>query len=111
MTDSVELESIDAERVESYLRVLQNNICQTLESLSESDRFFEDQWEYSGGGGGASRVLESGEVFEKAGVNFSSIHGVKLPKAATAKRTDLEDKPFSAMGVSLVLHPMNPYVP
>ena len=111
MTDSVELESIDAERVESYLRVLQNNICQTLESLSESDRFFEDQWEYSGGGGGASRVLEGGEIFEKAGVNFSSIHGVKLPKAATVKRTDLKDQPFSAMGVSLVLHPLNPYVP
>ncbi len=101
----------DAARVEEYLRGLQQNICQALEQLGGSDRFVADPWSYAGGGGGITRVLESGRLFEKAGVNFSSIHGVELPAAATAKRTDLKDRPFSAMGVSLVIHPLNPYVP
>ncbi len=105
------IDAFDAAGVEIYLRGLQKNICETLESLSESDRFIEDLWHYPAGGGGASRILEEGELFEKAGVNFSSIHGVKLPPAATAKRADLEGRQFSAMGVSLVLHPWNPYVP
>ena len=101
----------DAARVERYLRELQQEICCALEALSDSDRFVEDPWTHTGGGGGLTRVLESGQVFEKAGVNFSSIHGVKLPPAATEKRTDLKNQPFSAMGVSLVIHPLNPYVP
>ncbi len=102
---------VDAKLVETYLRKLQQDICQTLESLSPSDQFIEDPWSYAGGGGGVSRVLEDGALFEKAGVNFSSIQGVRLPPAATVKRADLKDQPFSAMGVSLVLHPLNPYVP
>ncbi len=103
--------AVDAARVETYLRALQQDLCQTLESLSPSDRFVEDQWNYAAGGGGVSRVLEGGEVFEKAGVNFSSIQGVRLPPAATLQRTSLENQSFSAMGVSLVIHPLNPYVP
>lgn len=102
---------VDANLVETYLRALQQKICSELEKLGGSQRFIEDQWSYSGGGGGNSRILESSSVFEKAGVNFSSIHGVKLPPAATAKRIDLKDKPFSAMGVSVVAHPLNPYAP
>lgn len=104
-------EAADADRVEAYLRTLQRDVCHALEALGGPERFIEDQWDYSGGGGGASRILESGAVFEKAGVNFSSIHGVRLPPAASAKRAELSDRPFSAMGVSVVAHPLNPYVP
>ena len=111
MSEASNRETVDAGLVEAYLRSLQQRICHALEALGGADRFIEDQWDYSGGGGGNSRILESGTVFEKAGVNFSSIHGVELPPAATVKRTDLKDKPFSAMGVSVVAHPLNPYVP
>jgi len=111
MTDiSVASESV-GERVEVYLKSLQADICQALEALDGAESFVSDALAYAGGGGGVSRVLQSGGLFEKAGVNFSSIHGVKLPQAATEKRADLEDPPFSAMGLSLVVHPLNPYVP
>ena len=101
----------DTARVETYLRDLQSRICQALESVDGSGQFAADPWTYAGGGGGTSRVLKSGQVFEKAGVNFSAIHGVRLPPAATVTRTELNDLPFSAMGVSLVIHPWNPHVP
>ncbi len=111
MTEAEKCDKTGALRVEAYLKNLQRNICQSLESLDRSKNFAEDPWNYSGGGGGISRVLEGGRTFEKAGVNYSSIHGIQLPAAATEKRSDLADRPFSAMGVSLVVHPLNPYVP
>ena len=111
MAEAVLASVNDAARVEAYLRDLQSRICQALESLDGSGQFAADPWTYAGGGGGTSRVLQSGQVFEKGGVNFSAIHGVRLPPAATATRTDLNDLPFSAMGVSLVIHPWNPHVP
>ena len=73
--------------------------------------FREDSWERPGGGGGRSRVLENGNLFEKAGVNFSLVHGDGLPPSATAQRPELAGRSFKAMGVSLVIHPHNPYVP
>ncbi|MDE0308972.1 MAG: oxygen-dependent coproporphyrinogen oxidase [Acidiferrobacterales bacterium] len=97
--------------VENYLRQLQDRICDELESLDGVGRFDRDEWEFVDGGGGDSRVLESGKVFEKAGVNFSSIRGASLPVAATQKRTHLESRSFTATGISLVVHPLNPYVP
>ena len=97
--------------IEDYFRNLQNQICSELEVLDEKGRFIQDEWQFADGGGGDSRVLESGRIFEKAGVNFSSIHGASLPKAATQKRTNLQDLPFTATGVSVVIHPQNPYVP
>ncbi len=97
--------------VESFLRCLQNRICDELERLDGVGKFDSDEWDFADGGGGDSRVLESGNVFEKAGVNFSSIRGASLPMAATEKRTHLESRPFTATGVSLVIHPLNPYVP
>ena len=111
MTEAVLASVNDTARVEAYLRELQSRICQALESLDGSGQFAADPWTYAGGGGGTSRILQSGQVFEKAGVNFSAIHGVRLPPAATVTRTDLNDLPFSAMGVSLVIHPWNPHVP
>ena len=102
---------INPNKVETWLKRLQAEICRGLEAHSEDGRFSEHRWQHSGGGGGVSRIVEYDEVFEKAGVNFSSIHGLKLPAAATAKRKDIEHLPFSAMGVSVVVHPYNPYVP
>jgi len=74
-------------------------------------RFHEDAWQHAGGGGGRTRLLRDGPVFEQAGVNFSHVTGAQLPAAATAQRPELAGRAFEAMGVSLVVHPRNPYVP
>jgi coproporphyrinogen III oxidase len=71
----------------------------------------QDAWERAEGGGGVTRLIEDGAVFERAGVNFSHVHGAQLPQAASAARPELAGRSFQAMGVSLVLHPRNPYVP
>jgi len=101
----------DLNAVSSYLLALQDSICQTLEHEDDGGAFREDRWSRPEGGGGRSRVLENGAVFEKAGVNFSHVAGQTLPPSATASRPELAGKPFHAMGVSLVIHPRNPYVP
>lgn len=102
---------IDREAVENYLLALQDRICTALEALETGGAFMEEQWSRPEGGGGRTRVLQEGEVFEKAGVNFSRVTGTDLPAAATAKRPELRGRSFEAMGVSLVIHPRNPYVP
>lgn len=100
------------EAVKSYLQVLQERICQALEAEEASARFIEDRWEYANGlGGGRSRVLAGGETFEQGGVNFSHVIGQSLPPSATAHRPELAGRSFQALGVSLVIHPLNPYVP
>ncbi len=99
------------EEVRTYLLDLQNRICQALEAEDGSQKFLEDSWLRKEGGGGRSRVLEGGAVFEKAGINFSDVHGSGLPPSATASRPQLAGAPFRAMGVSLVVHPRNPKVP
>ena len=96
--------------VREYLLDLQDRICRSLESI-DGETFAEDSWERPAGGGGRSRVLADGGVFEKGGVNFSHVSGGDLPPAATAQRPELAGRGFEAMGVSLVLHPRNPYVP
>lgn len=97
--------------VASYLRSLQDSICDALSVLDGSE-FVEDVWEHkNGGGGGRTRVLSGGGLIEKGGVNFSHVLGDKLPPAATQKRPELAGKKFEAMGVSLVIHPENPFVP
>lgn len=101
----------DPEPVRRYLRELQDRITGALEAEDGSGRFREDAWERSEGGGGRSRILEGGAVFEKAGINFSDVHGAGLPESATRARPELAGRSFRAMGVSLVLHPENPYVP
>lgn len=102
--------TIDEQGVRQYLLNLQDTICDALSSLDGSE-FIEDSWPRDAGGGGRSRVLTQGTVFERAGVNFSHVTGDTLPPSATASRPELSGVPFAAMGVSLVLHPNNPYAP
>jgi coproporphyrinogen III oxidase len=97
--------------VSDYLLDLQNRICQELENLDAERSFVEATWKREEGGGGRSRVLEEGAVFEKAGINFSHVHGAQLPASATAHRPELAGRSFQALGVSLVIHPRNPYIP
>ena len=97
--------------VETGLRTLQDEICAALESCEPDQRFIEDAWTREAGGGGRTRVLSGGSTFEQAGVNFSHVTGDALPAAATARRPELAGRGFRAMGVSLVVHPQNPYVP
>lgn len=99
------------EWVKNYLLQLQQQICSTLESLDTKATFIEDRWTRHEGGGGISCVLQNGAVFSKAGVNFSHVCGNHLPPSATASRPQLAGRHFTAMGLSLVIHPENPYVP
>ncbi|MBS1155054.1 MAG: coproporphyrinogen oxidase [Proteobacteria bacterium] len=96
--------------VKDYLLTLQQNIVATLENL-DGTSFRTDAWQREGGGGGITRVIEDGPLFERGGVNFSHVMGAGLPPSATANRPELAGRAFEAMGVSLVLHPRNPYVP
>jgi coproporphyrinogen III oxidase len=101
----------DIETVKRYLLDLQDRICAALEAEDGSARFREDAWERPGGGGGRTRVLADGTVIEQGGVSFSHVHGPGLPASATAHRPELAGRSFEALGVSLVIHPRNPYVP
>lgn len=96
--------------VKNYLVDLQQRIVAELARL-DGHAFRQDQWTRQEGGGGVTCVLEEGGVFERGGVNFSQVFGDKLPPSATATRPELAGRSFTAMGVSLVLHPRNPYVP
>jgi len=100
-----------ANLVETFLRDLQDRICAAIENIDGQATFTEDAWVREAGGGGRTRVLRNGAVFEQAGVNFSRVHGDTLPPAATAHRPELAGGSFIATGVSLVLHPNNPHVP
>lgn len=101
----------DINKVKNYLLSLQDSICNALEGEEPEARFIEDLWTRTEGGGGKTRVLSKGKVFEQGGVNFSHVSGFNLPPSATAKRPELANRQFQAMGVSLVIHPNNPYVP
>ena len=99
------------EAVKAYLLDLQDRICATLETEDGGARFVEDAWARPAGGGGRTRVIENGALIEKGGVNFSHVHGSGLPPSASAHRPELAGRGFEALGVSLVIHPENPYVP
>ncbi len=99
------------EQVKAYLLDLQASICDALGEEDGRASFIVDEWQRPEGGGGRSRVLTDGAVFEKAGVNFSHVTGESLPPSATAARPELAGRSYQAMGVSLVVHPRNPYVP
>ena len=101
----------DINAVKTYLLGLQDQICSVLEKEDGGKTFLEDNWKREQGGGGRTRVLSNGEVFEQAGINFSHVHGDSLPVSATAHRPELSGRSFQAVGVSLVIHPENPYVP
>ena len=97
--------------VKAYLLGLQESICAALQAEDGEAKFVADSWDRVEGGGGTSRVMTNGKVFEQAGVNFSHVMGDKLPGSATAHRPELAGRSFEAMGVSLVIHPHNPYIP
>ncbi|QJW54367.1 Oxygen-dependent coproporphyrinogen-III oxidase [Serratia plymuthica] len=97
--------------VKSFLLSLQDSICAQLAQADGGAVFNEDRWTREEGGGGRSRVLTQGSVFEQAGVNFSHVSGATLPASATAHRPELAGRSFQAMGVSLVIHPHSPYIP
>ncbi|HCV67113.1 coproporphyrinogen III oxidase [Serratia proteamaculans] len=97
--------------VKSFLLTLQDRICSQLAQADGGAVFNEDRWTREEGGGGRSRVLTDGAVFEQAGVNFSHVSGATLPASATAHRPELAGRSFQAMGVSLVIHPRSPYIP
>lgn len=99
------------DQVKAYLLALQDQICAALAAEDGGTAFRTDEWQRPEGGGGRSRVLADGTVFEKAGVNFSHVTGAQLPPSATASRPELAGRSYQAMGVSLVIHPHNPYVP
>jgi len=101
----------DKAAVKQYLLDLQDRICHALQLEDDRSRFAEENWIREEGGGGRSRVIVDGSVFEKGGVNFSHVYGSQLPPSATAARPELAGRSFEAMGVSLVIHPENPYVP
>lgn len=105
------MEQPDSGSVKEYLLSLQTNLCQKLEEQETSARFITDSWTREEGGGGISRVLSEGKVFERAGVNFSHVRGRQMPPSATKARPELAGRGFEAMGVSVVIHPRNPYVP
>ncbi|CUS47784.1 MAG: coproporphyrinogen III oxidase HemF [Idiomarinaceae bacterium HL-53] len=99
------------EQVKAFLMNLQDTICTGVESLDGKGSFAEDAWDRPGGGGGRSRVLKDGALVEQGGVNFSHVFGEQMPASATAHRPELAGRSFHACGVSLVLHPHNPYIP
>ncbi len=100
------------DQVQSYLLSLQADICEQLEQVDGKAKFIKDKWKKPNNkGNGLTRVLANGDVFEQAGVNFSIVHGDNLPASATAHRPELAGRSFSALGVSLVIHPKNPYAP
>lgn len=107
--------SIEAGAVRDYLVDLQTRITDAIESLDGQASFLADPWTKTPGeplqGDGITKILEGGAVFERAGVGFSHVRGPRLPPSATQHRPDLAGAPFEAMGVSLVFHPLNPYVP
>jgi coproporphyrinogen III oxidase len=108
MTDS---QDPDFHRVRDYLTGLQDRICIAIEGADGQARFVEDVWERPEGGGGRTRILRDGAVFEQAGIGFSDVSGTTLPPSATAARPELAGASWRAVGVSLVFHPRNPYLP
>ena len=103
--------SINIEEIKIYFQELQHRISQTLEKECKQAKFKESSWNHHQGGGGKTRILEQDEVIEQAGVNFSHVMGTALPPTATAHRPELIGRAFQATGLSLVVHPRNPYIP
>ncbi|GLT20243.1 oxygen-dependent coproporphyrinogen-III oxidase [Vibrio zhanjiangensis] len=110
-----QMSAIDKQAVKQFLMDLQDSICQQLELVDGRAKFIEEAWSREPGdklgGGGRTRVMTNGAVFEQGGVNFSHVEGQEMPMSATAHRPELAGRRFEAMGVSLVMHPKNPYVP
>ena len=104
-------DALPIDEVAQYLRRLHDELTAAIEAADGAGRFRRDTWRRAEGGGGETRVLRDGAVFEQAGINFSHVRGAQLPASATAQRPELAGASFEAMGVSLVVHPRNPHVP
>ena len=105
------MSTVNINVVIEFLKSLQDQICASLEAADGSGKFIEDNWVRAEGGGGRTRVLTNGTVIEQGGVNFSVVSGDKLPPSATAHRPELAGRKWQACGVSLVIHPKNPFIP
>lgn len=105
------METPNIEAIRTYLRSLQDKLCNGLQEIDDVGSFTIDRWDRPEGGGGESRAFSGGLVFEKGGINFSDVAGAALPASATARRPELVGRSFRAMGVSVVIHPLNPYAP
>ncbi len=105
------MSEVNKAAVEQFFLTLQNSICRQLEACDRGSVFQEEVWHREQGGGGITRVIKDGQVFEQGGVNFSHVYGEQMPLSATAHRPELAGRRFEAMGVSIVLHPVNPYIP
>ncbi|MCF6765660.1 oxygen-dependent coproporphyrinogen oxidase [Thiotrichales bacterium 19S3-7] len=99
------------DNIESYLLSLQNNLVNRIENEEDQTKFLHDAWEFETGGGGLSCVIADGSMMEKGGVNFSRIKGPELPKSILEMKPELKGYQYEVMGVSVVMHPVNPYVP
>ena len=105
------MSNVDTQAVKDFLLALQESICSGLASIDGKADFRTDAWDREEGGSGITRVISDGNVFEKGGVNFSHVFGESMPASATATRPELAGRAYQAMGVSLVIHPNNPFVP
>ena len=105
------MQAEDINAVKNFLLSLQESICAGLEEEDGKGCFHTDQWDRENGGSGITRILADGAVIEKGGVNFSHVFGEAMPASATAARPELAGRAYQAMGVSLVIHPHNPFVP
>ena len=99
------------EKTKNLLLKLQDNICKGLENIDGKAKFTEESWLREEGGGGRSRVLKNGSIFEQAGVNFSEVHGKELPQSIISQRPEAKGHEWFATGTSMVLHPINPFIP
>ena len=99
------------DRAKKLVLGLQDEICAGLESIDGEGKFLEESWERPEGGGGRSRVLKDGKIFEQGGVNFSEVHGKELPPSIISQRPEAKGHSWFATGTSMVLHPKNPYIP
>lgn len=103
--------NIDIHAIKNYLTTLQNNICTALEIEDGHAKFINDQWQNSSVIEGSTRIIGNGNVIEHGAVNFSHVQGNKLPATATARYPELSGSQFEAIGLSLIIHPKNPYIP
>jgi coproporphyrinogen III oxidase len=97
--------------IKKYLLSWHNDVTTFLQAADPTAKLVVDQWQHANGGGGITRVLQEGQVIEKSGINFSHVRGTELPPAATLRRPELAGRPFQAVGVSIIVHPLNPYAP
>ena len=107
----MDLTGFNITAIQEYLLQLQERITSALRAEDNGLSFLEDEWQRREGGGGRSRIMRNGNIFEQAGINFSHVYGATLPPSATAQRPELAGRTFQALGDSLVIHPWNPYVP